>query len=499
LESSETCPVDCGTVQNQTEPNATQPPPSPGTTNGGGGGGGGGGGTTPPPSVKTKKICEENWLCSLWGDCTVFSLQYRNCSDINDCGTTLLQPPLVQQCAYTPLCTDGVMNGLETGVDCGGPCPPCPHCYDGVQDMGETDVDCGGPCPACPSCSDGTKNQGETGVDCGGPCKQCKKLFEFPKLICERRIAFWNPYFIGFIGLIVLIISGSIFFFSRKMRKVHVAGDIDVQHAIKAVGIKRRMYLFILTTLIIALILFLYYFFVGTCYELNVQMLWLLLLALVMVPVIIHFVMKIFEFSEQRFINRMRRLHDTHYRQIMDLIGIENRYLMEVEEDIAEHIRLLQNNVAFTEKLKAFPELKKIYKELLMLFDVYKKESTPYGEERVLLDDVHKLAERQDFKTLAQEAAEVNYILEKLKILFKMYGEKQGFYDELERMDHPERFEKGALGADGAAEQVARSGGSQEGGSEVASSDAAKATGVEGASKGDKDAKAEGGVEKKKE
>ena len=24
-----------------------------------------------------------------------------------------------------PSCTDGVQNGSETGVDCGGSCPPC--------------------------------------------------------------------------------------------------------------------------------------------------------------------------------------------------------------------------------------------------------------------------------------------------------------------------------------------------------------------------------------
>ncbi|MDF1696117.1 MAG: zinc-dependent metalloprotease [Saprospiraceae bacterium] len=75
-----------------------------------------------------------------------------------------------------PTCTDGVQNGNETGVDCGGPdCPACPTCNDGVQNGNETDVDCGGPdCPACPTCNDGIQNGNETGVDCGGPdCAPC--------------------------------------------------------------------------------------------------------------------------------------------------------------------------------------------------------------------------------------------------------------------------------------------------------------------------------------
>ncbi|MEL7159416.1 MAG: M14 family zinc carboxypeptidase [Bacteroidota bacterium] len=73
-------------------------------------------------------------------------------------------------------CSDGIQNGSETGVDCGGPdCAPCATCNDGIQNGSETGVDCGGPdCAACPTCSDGIQNGSETGVDCGGPdCAAC--------------------------------------------------------------------------------------------------------------------------------------------------------------------------------------------------------------------------------------------------------------------------------------------------------------------------------------
>ncbi|MEO1626293.1 MAG: T9SS type A sorting domain-containing protein [Bacteroidota bacterium] len=53
----------------------------------------------------------------------------------------------------TATCTDGIQNGQETGIDCGGPdCPPCvtATCTDGIQNGQETGVDCGGPdCPPC--------------------------------------------------------------------------------------------------------------------------------------------------------------------------------------------------------------------------------------------------------------------------------------------------------------------------------------------------------------
>jgi hypothetical protein len=125
------------------------------------------------------------------------------------------------KCA-APTCTDGVHNGTETDVDCGGPaCDASGHlcsvgqhcgagvdcttgvclggvcamatCMDGTRNGTETDVDCGGgACPGCPTndhclvsgdclsgvctgnvcqaptCADGVKNGTETDTDCGG-------------------------------------------------------------------------------------------------------------------------------------------------------------------------------------------------------------------------------------------------------------------------------------------------------------------------------------------
>ncbi len=53
-----------------------------------------------------------------------------------------------------PTCDDGIQNGQETGIDCGGPeCAPCDSagtCDDGIQNGQETGVDCGGPdCAPC--------------------------------------------------------------------------------------------------------------------------------------------------------------------------------------------------------------------------------------------------------------------------------------------------------------------------------------------------------------
>ena len=59
-----------------------------------------------------------------------------------------------------PTCTDGIQNGTETGIDCGGACAACPTCTDGIQNGDETGVDCGGPdCEPCYVAIENTKWQ----------------------------------------------------------------------------------------------------------------------------------------------------------------------------------------------------------------------------------------------------------------------------------------------------------------------------------------------------
>ncbi len=114
------------------------------------------------------------------GICCVYGSGYYNVKQGNTVlitGGTFGSTETKTFCASgTPSCTDGIQNGTETGVDCGGAnCPACPTCTDGIKNGLETSVDCGGPtCPACPTCSDGVQNGSETGTDCGGTCAPCQ-------------------------------------------------------------------------------------------------------------------------------------------------------------------------------------------------------------------------------------------------------------------------------------------------------------------------------------
>ncbi|UQA61359.1 hypothetical protein [Polyangium aurulentum] len=69
-------------------------------------------------------------------------------------------------------CDDGILNGNETSVDCGGACPLCPGTCN-------VNADCpGGYCweGLCVRCDDGIQNGDEVAVDCGtlfGHCPVC--------------------------------------------------------------------------------------------------------------------------------------------------------------------------------------------------------------------------------------------------------------------------------------------------------------------------------------
>jgi Cys-rich repeat protein len=158
-------------------------------------------------------------VCDGMGQC-VQCLKSSDCPNGQSCSAA-------HTCAMVS-CMDGVQNGQETDVDCGGPiCAPCAagkkckvdsdctsmacdaltlvcdpnQCTDHKKDGTETDVDCGGgTCPACPvglhclvdadctsnacdvdtltcvanQCEDHQQDGNETDVDCGGPvCPAC--------------------------------------------------------------------------------------------------------------------------------------------------------------------------------------------------------------------------------------------------------------------------------------------------------------------------------------
>lgn len=92
--------------------------------------------------------------------------------DLTPDSVLVCAPDLARQ--EPPACSNGVIDGLETDVDCGG--SQCLPCADGEACL--VDDDCSSQvCPEgiclVPTCSDGVQNGTETGEDCGGSCPAC--------------------------------------------------------------------------------------------------------------------------------------------------------------------------------------------------------------------------------------------------------------------------------------------------------------------------------------
>jgi len=391
--------------------------------------------------------CQENWVCSNWSKCRIDGFQSRNCTDKNNCGSFENKPPEVQKCIYTPTCFDEVKNGLEEGIDCGGLCRPCISCFDDIQnchdDKCEEGVDCGGPCPKCPSCFDGIQNchdgECEEGMDCNGSCeKTCPKMqLPLPVFVCKKDFNPLSNQSILFFIIIVLIISIDLSYSHHKIKETRKNKSLsDIKRARKVMSLKKRRYLFVFITLLIAVLLYLYYYFFIMC-EVGYRFLWLLLVLLFISPLIIHGIIKHLEYSEKKHFKKLGALLDMHYKQIENLMRIENEHLTELEEELADELYLLLEKPEYNDRAPSdeVKLLKELYKELVLLYSKYKERASPFEDEKILCNEIYDLVENDKYKPIISSDQNFSNIVTKLKILYKQYEAKQNLYDEMNRID----------------------------------------------------------------
>ena len=108
------------------------------------------------------------------GSCSAACGVGDGCGGADDCDTQICGED--DTCQAPGGCDDGVQGDDESDADCGGACgSSCPvdgECED-FLDCEELVCDADGEC-AAPSCDDGAPNGNETDVDCGGPdCEPC--------------------------------------------------------------------------------------------------------------------------------------------------------------------------------------------------------------------------------------------------------------------------------------------------------------------------------------
>jgi hypothetical protein len=391
--------------------------------------------------------CAESWVCSNWSECRIDGFENRTCQDKNRCGTFENRPPEIQKCIYTPTCFDGIKNGLEEGIDCGGLCHTCITCFDGIQNCHdgscEVGVDCGGPCSPCPTCFDGIQNchdgSCEAGVDCGGSCeKKCPGFqIPIPGFVCKKQFNPLSNQNILLFVVILIIVLIDIFYSKGKIKEIgRNKGLSDVRRAKSILSVRRRMYLFIFIILLIALLLYLYYYFFIMC-EVGYRFLWLLLILLFLSPVIIHEVIRYLEYTEGKRLKKLEILLNMHYKQIENMIRIENENLTEMEEEIANDLYRLLEKPEYKDKNNSEEAsiLKEIYKELVLLYSKYREKENPVTNEAILCDDIYTLIENDKYKPVVQQDSNFKRLIIRLKLLYQQYEEKQRLYDEISKLE----------------------------------------------------------------
>jgi hypothetical protein len=102
----------------------------------------------------------------------------KHCMGAADCASHVCAGPQGQpKICQAATCNDGWQNGTETDLDCGGKCADLnQRCPPGQKCKAPSDCASGvcqaGACQQ-PICTDGVTNGNESGIDCGGGCGPC--------------------------------------------------------------------------------------------------------------------------------------------------------------------------------------------------------------------------------------------------------------------------------------------------------------------------------------
>lgn len=133
----------------------------------------------PDTCLDTMKTGKETGIDCGGGECDACP-DMSPCKLNSDCLSSFCKGIGANKTCQAPACDDGLKNGDETDVDCGGKtCVPLMGlCIPGQLCKAASDCDssvCKSGACAAPSCTDGVKNGDEINIDCGGACPACSK------------------------------------------------------------------------------------------------------------------------------------------------------------------------------------------------------------------------------------------------------------------------------------------------------------------------------------
>jgi hypothetical protein len=447
-EACTTCPQDCGLCANATYGNGTG---TGGNATGGGGGGGGaaggggssggsgggGGGGSASASIFTggggykllnATACIENWFCSDWEPevCPPEQVQYRNCSDANNCRTFTNQPTTNQSCTYVGTCFDYYRNQDETDIDCGGTkCEPCDLYKKCIFDLDCKSGFCDPIENVCkePTCVDNFRNQEEEDVDCGGPCPPCERpSLEKPSSIARFMFAGcgdfpWMFVLLSSILTLLLYLAGKAR--NKKQENSRAFRRLArIEQLKKKYEQERDLSAFVLIVIILEIALSLYYYYLCEI------AFWIIIALIFILPLIAAVLIKYYVYDERRKNQKIKKLIARHEYQIRYLIDLEKKELKKEEQ---KRFSKLSNEVEYPKMDK---KLAVLLKDIRFLIEelITTSDDMPFEAENTLADTITTL---EDYKSDMENNDILKYLYHSLKLIERIHRDILQQYKKL--------------------------------------------------------------------
>jgi len=360
-----------------------------GSSSGGAGGGGAQGGSAgstgsgSQDSPTTPESCSESWECGDWEECLKANYQIRVCVDLNSCGTSNDIPDVTQDCIY-------------------------------IEDYS-------------------TNNRTGSNESISRPQKQVPGIIS----VCEARLNLLGIPSLLFILFIIVIFSVAQLDYKRKIKRIISDKSLDELKKLELKYLeKRKRFIFFIVVALLALVVYIYHYFFFLCIDKYLNYLWLLLIGAILVPIIVHMVLYLSNYSESRKNKEVLLLNDAHYKHVLVLISIVNEQLISSESNVVSKIYSLESKEGFNKLLAKDKIVEGIYKDMNKLFSLYKTLNNPMSIEKDLLLNIRKLDEDKKFIETAKMYPELAEIRSGLSMIYLAYEYKQGLYDELTNIEY---------------------------------------------------------------
>jgi hypothetical protein len=242
------------------------------------------------------------------------------------------------------------------------------------------------------------------------------------------------------------LLAVRVYFYLSKIEKIHKEKSMDEYQRAKGYFAERRkLVLFVLIVIAVALLAYLYYYEFLLC-KLDYGYLWWFILLLILIPVLIYELMHFIEYKDREKLRKMGALHEEHAAAMERMLLLENQQIIELERRIAGMIAKISKDAKLHALFDKFPELRVIYKDIIKLYYEYQQNKNPYGIERELCKKVYDLETNEQFKQFAAQYPDIWMLFEQLKLLYQHYESKQQLYDEIDQ--ERERIKQRAVSTD---------------------------------------------------